>query len=66
MLDLDKVTLRWGRDARFLNVDYDGVEVGHIRFDADGRVDRVWAEPWKTYGPVLHLLARCARSLGPA
>ena len=38
MLDLDKVTLRRGHDARFLNIDYDGTEIGHVKFDGKGDV----------------------------
>ena len=64
MLDLDKVTLRWGHDARFLNVDYDGTEIGHLEFDTNGEIERLYAFPWLTYGPVVQLLARCARTLG--
>lgn len=64
MLDLDKVTLRRGHDARFLNVDHDGTEIGHIKFNGNGDVERVQAFPWRPYGPVVQLLARCARVLG--
>lgn len=64
MLDLDKVTLRWGNDARFLNIDYDGTEIGHLKFDADGEIERVEAFPWRPYGPVVQLLSRCVRAVG--
>lgn len=64
MLDLDKVTFRQGRDARFLNVDYDGTEIGHLKFDAAGEIERVEAFPSRPYGPVIQLIARCARALG--
>ena len=63
MLDLDKVTLHWGHNARFLNVDYDGSEIGALKFDANGEVERIEASPWWPYGPVVQLLARCARAL---
>ena len=43
MLDLDKVTLRWGHNARFLNVHYDGSEIGALKFDANGEVERIEA-----------------------
>ena len=46
MLDLNNVTLRWGRDARFLNIDYDGSEIGYLKFDANGEIERVEAFPW--------------------
>lgn len=63
MLDLDKVTLRRGHDARFLNIDYDGTEIGHLKFD-NGEIERVEASSWRPYGPIVQLLARCARAVG--
>jgi hypothetical protein len=57
MLDLDKVTLRQGHDARFLNVDCDGTEIDHIKLNGNGEVERVEAFPWIPYGPVVQLLA---------
>jgi len=64
MLDHDKVTLRRGHDARFLNVDYADTEIGCIKFNGKGDVQRVEAFPWRFYGPVVQLLARCVRALG--
>ena len=64
MLDLDKVTLRRRHDARFLNVDYEGTEIGYIKFNGKGDVQRVEAFPWRPYGPVVQLLVRRVRALG--
>lgn len=58
MITPERVTVRWGtRD--FLNIDYNGNEIGHVRFDNDGEV-RPWANHLDDL-PVVDLIARCCR-----
>lgn len=44
MIDPDLVSVRRGHDPRYLNVDYDGVEIGYLHFTTDWRLAKAWAQ----------------------
>jgi hypothetical protein len=39
----DDLRLRLGNDTRYINIDADGKEIGHLRIDPDGHVLQTWA-----------------------
>jgi hypothetical protein len=39
MIDPTRVRTRWGSDPRYVNVDFDGREVGYLRLSSQGDVE---------------------------
>jgi hypothetical protein len=57
LIDPEKVTLRVGAtDASYLNIDYDGKEIGYIKLHADGSY--AWAHDVSDK-PIVLLVERC-------
>jgi len=66
LIDPTRVTLRPGSTSRFLNIDYDDQQIGHLTFDTDGsRIVQCWAIQCEDR-PLVELIARCHRAFaGP-
>lgn len=43
LIDPTRVILRPGNDRRFLNIDYNDREIGHLKLSTDGQLVEVWA-----------------------
>lgn len=61
LIDPTRVTLRPGNDRRFLNIDYDNKEIGHLKIDADGLIIESWAIHYESR-PIVELIAGCHRA----
>ena len=57
-IDPTVVTLRPGNNRQYLNIDYDDTEIGHLKFETDGRLVEVRAIHYENR-PLVNLIARC-------
>jgi len=58
LIDPTRVTLRPGNDRRFLNIDYNHREIGHLEY---GQLVAAWAIHYE-YRPLVELVAECHRA----